>query len=258
MSEYTTKDPKVFGEDMKFFLSFPIGGYYKEPVALDWFGVYSSNPDLVNDIQAETGQTGTPVTSWTQRDDGKHPIFELTYGAITDPNPSSTSMYETYYYGVRFQLTAGNTIEQKNSFIIFRPQCVITQMNVTYAEIVQRMGFLDNLSEGEEYVSGMISDARQEILNELTGVSEYSLHHFHDLARANSALKYKTLCLIALDYAASAADEDKWLALYRQFKSIYDTAISVAKVGVDANKDGVWTPDETLDDTEALSDYVFR
>lgn len=257
MSEYTTNEPKVFEEPLKFFLTFPVGGYFKDPAAIVSFRIYDSQPTDA-ELSGKSGHVGTAITAWT-KEANDPPTFSLTYGAIADPNAGSSNLYERYWIGLNFKWDSGEgEVYQKRSFLLYRPQCIVTQMNVTYDEIVLRMPFLDDLGLGQEDVSGYIADARECILNELTGTTQYSLHHFHDLQRANMALKHKTLALIAMAYASSSADAEKWLSMFRQFNSMYEKDISYAKVGVDTDKDGTWQPGEQIDDTVGRSNIVLR
>jgi hypothetical protein len=233
----------VFEQSFSFSFT-PTKGDTAESLAADSIvsaRIYASPPtDAQRDDENNTspGDALQSKTSWSSGTDTNEQV--ISFDAISDPDPDSAKKREIYYAVISYKLTSGgNTINDIEPFIIWRPEGVVSRFNVTTVEIFALESKLENLFTTSEINSKIDLSERlvkQDLLGKGFDIQRLRMTDGKDLVR------FMATSLLCLD--ASNDPDDEWMMKSEKYEKRYQNGLITIPLGYDTDDDGDIEPGE--------------
>lgn len=202
--------------------------------------IYADAPTVAQIEDAGGGTTGhiQRVTSWTPDENGKL----ITFSALTDSDPHSTTAFETFHVVVNFKYESTGPEKWLTEVIhVYRPDALTSRVSVEAPDVYAlypRLETLDSLA----VINGHIARATKDVFGRYAGLGN-ERHRMFDLEKLNDTITYRAAALACMAHVVA---DQAWLTPYGNFQAEYENAFKNAMPGYDLDGDDVPDPSEAL------------
>lgn len=229
------------------------GGDVVTPYALVSFSIYSTTPtdaEIADDANALATATYHSSTAWAAGISLQEKF--LSYDAIDDPAPTSSTKWEKYYYVVRYRLTSGEQIIRTTQPIIMhRAKAISSRFGVTVSDLDALERTLDDLLTSIQLAAKI--DLAETLVKQRLHSKGMDLRRL-DWASGKDLVRYLACSLCCQDLSNG---EDGWQAKADYYSKHYEALFDSLALGYDAEDDGDVEPEETQKQSYA-SGVFFR
>lgn len=217
-----------------------------EPVAVNSLvsaRIYSSFPTQAqqedhNNALAAAVQS---VTSWSAGTEANEK--SISFAAITDPTPASTTIYETYWLVVSLVYdAAGATVYiQPEGFKVWRGDAITSRFSTGATEVKAMEGKIGTL-KSDAWIE-LIIDRAFSMLIETLRSKGYARRKIEE-SDLNNLVLFKSLAWACR--SLSTKESDEWWRKWEAYEAEYNSMLAVQLIGYDTEDDDDKEPDEQL------------
>lgn len=199
--------------------------------------IYSAEPTSAQRQNTASGHV-EEVTSWTVIATGE---YSITFAPLTDPSPTSTQGYETYFVAVNFRYQSGGPIEDVvEQIFVFRPDALTSKVSVTPTDVYGLESKIQVL-KNDAWVQPKIDVALREVDNKLAAKGVKRSRTFNR-DKLKDAVLFRATARCCFDLGSDGANV--WMEKGRMWMESSTAALDAVVLGYDVDGDDRPTPEE--------------
>lgn len=165
---------------------------------------------------------------------------QISFSAISDPDPTSTVDYEIYYVVVSFKYdTGGTTVATEIPITVWRPNGISSRLNVSPNDIYALEHKIGQIKE-VNWVFPKIQKATRRVVRRFQGMGFKRAHMREEDLR--DAVLYLATAYCCRDLSGDG--NQFWGQKAADYLKEYEEILGQESIGYDADKDGVLEPRE--------------
>lgn len=181
------------------------------------------------------------VTSWSAGTEANEK--SISFAAITDPSPESTTIYETYWLVVSlvYDLAGSTVYIQPEGFKVWRGDAITSRMSISSAEVGAMESKILTI-KGANWIESVIDRAFIRLL-EILKSKGYSRRKIEE-SDLNDLVLFLSISWCARSLASKEGDE--WWQKYDSYSKDFENALATLIIGYDADGNDDIEPEETI------------